>query len=668
MKPIINHRARDRETTYLPREMKIIMTTFHQEDLNKFRETIVRKYVLINMSEDEWDIFGSEDENEPESADESNVRINVHADQISIHLIQRFVKIDPSISMNHRYIGLPSSYSDEESCSVVKCISKKLHQSQFHMSIEEGNSNDVDAALIVRVFDASKKNTFDDALCKNEESSLRKRLALGGYLIMTSIFHNYLDFELASAFEVLKEWKTECGEELLLSEHVWETESASIIHKQIENGVVLVSIGVMKRPALVNTLSCKWKTNSRIVPSSYDDPLSSGPRETWLQYERKILKQATVAPSAYEVKESFLTANSIDKAVKSLQTHGFVILPRLFQHPHQIEMIKQFSNAFLNDFDSAVDILKKKYDIDVLHPGQGSDPLSYKEMAMREDFRVDLRDGQSIREARYSQESIDRQVLEELGYFCLDKGEGTMPAVIDSKTTTKSPSSTIKFSSLRYNPFVLEIIRKLLNPPAEESPNLPQDFQQPLYKGNYGRWNFSGAESGPTGLPMPLRVGQLGSVISINGAADQCCHADTSHIFEIHDCLPCHYANLFILGEDNRMKIKNVTDQDGNFTGENLIGGTAFVDGSHRLSVTARLTADDGISAAGLEEHAQNEMHLRTLRPSLQIGDALIFDTRTLHFGLANQSENRRPMLYVNMTHSWFFDPKNWDNKQSIFD
>jgi len=25
-------------------------------------------------------------------------------------------------------------------------------------------------------------------------------------------------------------------------------------------------------------------------------------------------------------------------------------------------------------------------------------------------------------------------------------------------------------------------------------------------------------------------------------------------------------------------------------------------------------------------------------------------------------------MLYVNITHSWFFDPKNWDDKQSIFD
>jgi hypothetical protein len=68
-------------------------------------------------------------------------------------------------------------------------------------------------------------------------------------------------------------------------------------------------------------------------------------------------------------------------------------------------------------------------------------------------------------------------------------------------------------------------------------------------------------------------------------------------------------------------------------------------------------------------------MHMRIMRPSLQLGDAVIFDTRMLHFGLANRNrmENRgvglrRPMLYVNMTHAWFFDPKNWDNRQSIFE
>ena len=113
---------------------------------------------------------------------------------------------------------------------------------------------------------------------------------------------------------------------------------------------------------------------------------------------------------------------------------------------------------------------------------------------------------------------------------------------------------------------------------------------------------------------------------------------------------------------------------DGNNTGENLVGGTAFVHGSHRLSVTARLTAEndtkiDEVWTSAAKKDEQDEMHMRVIRHSLQPGDVLMFDCRTLHFGLANQSKSgfQRPMLYVNMTHSWFNDPKNWDDRKSIF-
>lgn len=295
-------------------------------------------------------------------------------------------------------------------------------------------------------------------------------------------------------------------------------------------------------------------------------------------------------------------------------------------------------------------------------------------MAMREDFRVDLRDGPNISKLRRTMEDIDTDALDSLGYIVMDGGEGVVPSIIDKKDIAQI-SDESKVASLRFNPFVLDIVRKLQNPHIkEDSQDGPSN--QPLYKGNFGRWNFSG--SGPNGSPQPIRVGQIGSVISLPGAADQCIHADTAHIFETQDCLPCHYANLFILGEDssNNVNKNENEDADGNFNGENLIGGTAFVAGSHQLSVTARMTADSGISAAGDKENSQNELHMRTIRPSLQLGDAIIFDTRTLHFGLANRTSTsgstampglRRPLLYVNLTHSWFFDPKNWDNKQSIF-
>jgi len=61
-------------------------------------------------------------------------------------------------------------------------------------------------------------------------------------------------------------------------------------------------------------------------------------------------------------------------------------------------------------------------------------------------------------------------------------------------------------------------------------------------------------------------------------------------------------------------------------------------------------------------------LQLLTLRPALDVGDVVIFDNRTLHYGIANTSKGdttgkdsnagRRPMLYLNVTQSWFHDPK----------
>lgn len=70
----------------------------------------------------------------------------------------------------------------------------------------------------------------------------------------------------------------------------------------------------------------------------------------------------------------------------------------------------------------------------------------------------------------------------------------------------------------------------------------------------------------------------------------------------------------------------------------------------------------------------------RLMRPHMAAGDALIFDCRVLHFGLANHSpvsgkESQegeegsvtRPIVYVNYHHEWFNDPKNWNNAEKLF-
>eukprot|EP00814_Leptocylindrus_danicus_P022205 CAMPEP_0116006046 /NCGR_PEP_ID=MMETSP0321-20121206/1504_1 /TAXON_ID=163516 /ORGANISM="Leptocylindrus danicus var. danicus, Strain B650" /LENGTH=186 /DNA_ID=CAMNT_0003474543 /DNA_START=132 /DNA_END=692 /DNA_ORIENTATION=- len=171
---------------------------------------------------------------------------------------------------------------------------------------------------------------------------------------------------------------------------------------------------------------------------------------------------------------------------------------------------------------------------------------------------------------------------------------------------------------------------------------------------------------------MPLKIGEVGAVITVSGAADQAIHADTPHLFE-HCDLPPHYANLFIpAAEDTKYNESNNKNNGGDndntgdciVTGDTLLGGTAFVVGSHSLPVCEQLMDDDDETGA-----ARLERERRTVRPSIRIGDALIFDCRLLHFGLGNRSKcnQRRPLLYINLTHEWFVDPKNWDDREKLF-
>merc|ERR1719444_470639 len=59
------------------------------------------------------------------------------------------------------------------------------------------------------------------------------------------------------------------------------------------------------------------------------------------------------------------------------------------------------------------------------------------------------------------------------------------------------------------------------------------------------------------------------------------------------------------------------------------MGQTAFVVESQFAAVSGDIMTREG---------GQEQLESRLVRPQLQQGDALIFDTRILHFGLANQS------------------------------
>lgn len=724
------------------------------------------------MSRDEWDVFGSDTEDEEESNESVSMQKELQKDEgnnlssrnlnpsfISslekivdlsvLQITQQFIKSSRSVPLNRRIFGMvgylpPTPLTVNRSCADdavhttitqmwSRLFSNRVSQrgveifnlppSEHHDGASEesrssGISYSCDGVALFRSFQSNRETKKIDNVISNQdflttipsqfplsydqehlqhESSLRKLLVPGGFVMVFMSICSSKDDANWSASQLLSQWKHSSGIPIF-TEAVWNLEHAAIISSSsppysmhgndITDSVRLYSIFLSKRRCTINTTSCQWKGqgNNRRVPPPFQENLTNDVNETWTQYERRILEDATISRTIAERQQQdyfchlqrsvpVVTKENIDKAVQSIRTHGFVVVPGLFDQKY----IQTWSDAVLSDFKSACCELQRKHNVDVINPGREgqSDPLSYREMAMREDLRVDLRDGPSMQILRSCENKNEKKVLNSLGYMCLGDGRETSPTVIgamdsDSHQHFESPKDKkMPQQSLRFHPSILNIVEALCNP--RERSNGIDSTNPPLYRGNFGRWNFQG--SGPNGKPQPLRVGQVGAVVSLPGAADQAIHADSSHLFEIHDCLPCHYVNMFTMGCARDKDCRGNVDVDGNNTGDNLVGGTAFVHGSHRLSVAARLTAENSASAqdvcaSAAKKDAQDEMHLRVIRPSLQPGDALMFDCRTLHFGLANQSESglRRPMLYVNMTHSWFNDPKNWDDRKSIFD
>ena len=165
-----------------------------------------------------------------------------------------------------------------------------------------------------------------------------------------------------------------------------------------------------------------------------------------------------------------------------------------------------------------------------------------------------------------------------------------------------------------------------------------------LEVGNWGKWNFG--QKGPGSKTLPC-IGKMGSVISFPGSKSQAIHADTPHLFSTSSHLPPHYVNMFCPG------VENVEDA--------RVGQTAFFAKTHRLSESSKMVSSDDECVRRL----QNTL----VRPHLEPGDAVFFDTRILHFGLPNTGKVWRPILYVNYTQPWFArerTDKNW-GRTSLF-
>jgi len=348
-----------------------------------------------------------------------------------------------------------------------------------------------------------------------------------------------------------------------------------------------------KKAIRAHASTCPWLPSSHSIPA-----------------EEERLCQATVPLSVHEITTSQLTGPSLQKAVDRMNQYGYCILPRLLD-PAECQ---EWGQAVLESVHQASKILLQRDHVDIYNPQSSQfEPQSYQELSMREDLRLDIRQGPPLTKLRATKG---------------DAKHGNQSIVLSA--SSKDYCNGI---FLRGHVSLLEIIRRTMNP------HDPHGRQ--LYRGNIGRYNFGG--TGSDGSFQDLRLSPVGGIVSFPGAADQALHADTPHLFEHIPDLPAHYINLFA-------PCVAFDDQ---------VGGTAFIHGSHRLDFTAKYCGHDNDNSA---------VYPYLTRPCLTLGDVVLFDCRVLHFGLANTSTDiERCICYTNTWHNWFHDAKNWDNHRAIF-
>ena len=597
------------------------------------------------MSNAAWDAFGSDSDSDDDvdanvAGESSDVPFAAAVDSAVLAITQLFASAHKitGVALRERVVGIAAN----DAASLVAMGEARIRERGMKLG---GSTTRCDAAICP--IDSSDKDW-------DMTSQIRRSLLPGGFLFL--LHHVDIPSQQLTA---------------RLSESTWDVRVAAV-NEFDDVGITRVQ----KRACTINSFSCPWMDKVDRIPrqltskgSNCKDDFQPLDGETFLQYERRITCELTISPSASEYASGFegsavLSDTNIQRAVSILQQHGLVIVKGLLAP----EQTLKWGRAVLSDFDAAAQRLKSHptRPVDLLNPnrsGEGMtfEPLSYMEMSMREDLRVDLRHGPAIRELRELDNGLAYDSMASQSKPP-EKSADDGPAIINSQV-----KGTLE--SWRFHPSILAIIKGLFNPSTAA-----------LAKGNFGRWNFGG--SGPDGTPQPFRLGQIGSVVSCPGSGDQAIHADTPHLFETMNCHPCHYLNVFTPGYtigDDQDGIENDFDSDGLFAGDSSMGGTALVHGSHKLSVTAELLGEDenGVAVGSDKELQRQLLHLRTLRPALSPGDALIFDNRTLHYGMANTSRGdetgndrnagRRPLLYLNVSQAWFHDPKNWDEYERIF-
>jgi hypothetical protein len=225
-------------------------------------------------------------------------------------------------------------------------------------------------------------------------------------------------------------------------ESIWDLDSASEVH----SSTYFLVFSMRKQSCIVNAWSCPWmdkrqRIRGRMLLSAMVDggrsgelfPMMSANGMTHLQYKRNAACAVTISPSVAErggggrilddVSDppssseeggpasfaTILTDANVQRVTEILREHGLVIIKGLLPPSQTIP----WGDAALADFNAAVSRLRRHptRPVDLMNPRTAAaaaaaadaddaaasdehraafEPLSYREMAMREDLRVDL--------------------------------------------------------------------------------------------------------------------------------------------------------------------------------------------------------------------------------------------------------------------------------------
>ncbi|KAH8046732.1 phytanoyl-CoA dioxygenase [Aureococcus anophagefferens] len=361
--------------------------------------------------------------------------------------------------------------------------------------------------------------------------------------------------------------------------------------------------------ALGDAVAARWRGGAAVVFGKRlctADEVGCAPRPPASEAEHERAHGLAVA--ARRAAGPLPAAAFAARAARTLRSHGLVILPGLLDPA----VADGLAADALADFEACRAALVEHRGVDLMDPG-APHVETYRELAMREDLRCDLRGTPRLK----GEEGAERR------------------------------------HALRNNGALREICRL-----ASEAPRTA------ARRGNFGLWNFD--LGGPDAPKRALDAGPVGAVVSVPGAAEQALHADAPHLFDDR-VLPPHYLNVFLYGGAAAADPAAGRRRSCRAGQESEIPNFKGSDFGHFPLVRARVPRP--ATCARLTDEAEPRTLAarpgRAVRPRLAAG-TLIF-ARVLHFGLPNRSRRAvRAVPYANFTGSWFRDPKNWDDNGRV--